>query len=144
MQLLIVRAESSEIGDVLFTFETAEEEEEEGAREIKHGFIGIQRPGEVAAIMRAAFPRLLLPCEAGSRNDWSVSSDLGGLLHCDPGENKITPILGSKLFEKSMHYDFNQAFVDIHRAGYFRRREASRQVRGDLPLTLRQAARSYH
>jgi HJR/Mrr/RecB family endonuclease len=54
LRFLTVRPGSNNIGDVLFTIYTVPDDEGPPA-EVKHGLIGVDRPHDVAAIMRAAF-----------------------------------------------------------------------------------------
>jgi hypothetical protein len=63
LAFLTIRAISNDIGDVLFAIETVTDDEGPPS-EVKHGLIGIDRPHDVAAIMRAAFPQA--PSAVGS------------------------------------------------------------------------------
>lgn len=55
LSFLAVRAVSDDVGDVLFTLVTVREDESE-PNLVEHGLIGVERPHDVAKIVRAAFP----------------------------------------------------------------------------------------
>ena len=56
LNFLTIRVGRDDVGDVLFTVKTVADDELP-AYDVKHGFIGVDHPRDVGAIMQAAFPQ---------------------------------------------------------------------------------------